>query len=882
MKKRILGILTVMLALSMAFTMVSCGGDPGDEDPAVTGVTVTAAGGATSVAKGANLQFNAVVATKGNAAKTVTWTLDGYTGSDSSITDGLLSVGADESVTELTVKATSTFDTSKSGTAKVTVGPAASTTFTITYDANGWEGDDLPDPVTVSTGPIGAANLPSLEDTDDQIFIGWALTDDGDPIGAHYSVQSDITLYAIWEEVIPTGQPVTITYNANHWEGAGVPTTPGSGVSGDPIGAANLPVLEDTETQKFEGWATTSTGTPIDEDFVPTSNITLFVIWTQLGALEDQLTISFYLDEDGELWETIYIEPDTPIGPLPVPEDREGFVFNGWFSLANVGGGTNPYSASSRFSEDTNVYARWIPDVLTPDGAQELLYLTNGAAAVYQFDIPEGYTLNDYNEITIDYKISNAGLNVWKTAGARHVRLYGVYTSLTPVSRTGSDQSPQIVYYNLSGSDEKGNRLNNEYILDNGNDGNSIRGSVTANEWFTVTYDTTGTRGHANFNSANLQLAATGTVYYALGIGCQKIDEAGRGREGNTFIQLVKDVKLVPKSTAPEVAGTKPVDAPAQFLKPGYIPGQFLANNDPIVCEWRADPTQDNIDNWRDLVPERQAVVPFDRGDPPADAALKEVVLGDFTYINRGNPTYQLGWASFTEAGRANDQSYEGAPSVIAYDNFKKAWYLVVETEALPTGTVSLVWMGGAGGWNSKAITHTDGTITAQYPFTTITEKTGGGHIIKIFLPEALDNYQKYYEDNPDWAALAFSYWGGGDGNPRPGVTDLNITKAYLLVEDPAPDAKGLAAAFGFTLSNAPAGGDAIEGVVLNTAGTSLKITAAVGLTDCVWYVGGVKNTETSAGLTLAVKEGDSLIVSLQAKRDGKWVSQTVFITVGN
>jgi len=86
--------------------------------PTVTGVTVSPS--TASVAKGGTQQFSASVTGTGNPATTVTWTVEGgITGT--SITDGLLTVAADETATTLTVTATSTVTTSVSGTATVTV-----------------------------------------------------------------------------------------------------------------------------------------------------------------------------------------------------------------------------------------------------------------------------------------------------------------------------------------------------------------------------------------------------------------------------------------------------------------------------------------------------------------------------------------------------------------------------------------------------------------------------------------------------------------------------------------------------------------------------------------------------------------------------------------
>jgi hypothetical protein len=64
-------------------------------------------------------QFTADVTAQDGAAQTVTWSVDG---TDSNIdASGLLTVGANETATMLTVTATSTYDTTKKGAAMVTV-----------------------------------------------------------------------------------------------------------------------------------------------------------------------------------------------------------------------------------------------------------------------------------------------------------------------------------------------------------------------------------------------------------------------------------------------------------------------------------------------------------------------------------------------------------------------------------------------------------------------------------------------------------------------------------------------------------------------------------------------------------------------------------------
>lgn len=85
--------------------------------PSVTSVTVSPA--TATVTKGAVLALSANVVVENFAPKGVTWTVNSEL---SSITqEGILTVGATETATSLTVTATSTFDSTKSGTATITV-----------------------------------------------------------------------------------------------------------------------------------------------------------------------------------------------------------------------------------------------------------------------------------------------------------------------------------------------------------------------------------------------------------------------------------------------------------------------------------------------------------------------------------------------------------------------------------------------------------------------------------------------------------------------------------------------------------------------------------------------------------------------------------------
>jgi hypothetical protein len=73
------------------------------------------------VAKGGNQAFTATVSGTGNPAETVTWSVSGGGAGPDISADGILSVATDETAATLTVRATSTVDTAKSGTASVSV-----------------------------------------------------------------------------------------------------------------------------------------------------------------------------------------------------------------------------------------------------------------------------------------------------------------------------------------------------------------------------------------------------------------------------------------------------------------------------------------------------------------------------------------------------------------------------------------------------------------------------------------------------------------------------------------------------------------------------------------------------------------------------------------
>jgi endo-1,4-beta-xylanase len=112
------------IALSVIITFLTIGcpeEEPKEEGPTVTSVTITPP--TASVTKGANRYFYAKVNGTKDPDQTVTWSIDeaGKKAGTTINASGLLTVASDEALTSLTVRATSTLDTSKSATITVTV-----------------------------------------------------------------------------------------------------------------------------------------------------------------------------------------------------------------------------------------------------------------------------------------------------------------------------------------------------------------------------------------------------------------------------------------------------------------------------------------------------------------------------------------------------------------------------------------------------------------------------------------------------------------------------------------------------------------------------------------------------------------------------------------
>jgi hypothetical protein len=113
------GFKTVALLMAGALALLGCPTTDNDLMPTVDNVTVSPA--TVSLDKGAGQDFTVEVTGEHEPSQDVAWTVAGNTSSGTKFTGAKLSVGSDETAAFLTVTATSTEDSGKTGTATVTV-----------------------------------------------------------------------------------------------------------------------------------------------------------------------------------------------------------------------------------------------------------------------------------------------------------------------------------------------------------------------------------------------------------------------------------------------------------------------------------------------------------------------------------------------------------------------------------------------------------------------------------------------------------------------------------------------------------------------------------------------------------------------------------------
>jgi len=184
------------------------------------------------------------------------------------------------------------------------------------------------------------------------------------------------------------------------------------------------------------------------------------------------------------------------------------------FTLAAcASGGAGPKQSSGASSEEP------------PPPGTERLFLANAALAIYKFELPAGQTWGNYNKLTAEYMVDEDNISKSLRSGA--IRMYGNYKTDEFIPDSGN------TVVSLSTDAMFANKIIFQQMT------NWAGLGAVANEWFTITYDISGARGHGQFKKENVPVAnATGPFYFAIGLTSQ--DEGRR----NGITQLIRNITL--------------------------------------------------------------------------------------------------------------------------------------------------------------------------------------------------------------------------------------------------------------------------------------------------------------------------------------------------
>lgn len=652
-----------------------------------------------------------------------------------------------------------------------------------------------PDPVTVVKGDQIGSDLPTraalLNEylTDGFIFMSWNTKVDGSGAAitsASTFTEDAITLYAQWEKY----EPVEVTFNTNG------------------------------------GWNAEGSA----ED-------TTIVVSVQPG-----LTVN----------DTVDGMPGNPF--------KSGYEFTEWNTLATGLG--SAFTGATVVDEAITVYAKYTLEVIIPSvdttAGEEWVLLKNGWYAVYKFTLPDGAVWDDYESLSAEYnvpaKIEGEPVE-WFTqaAGANAMRLLGNYksTDFTVLTGTGTMEGKDLAVAVYRDNDPT--NKNGPYMIDNSKPREkTVEGMVEteasagtkAGDWWTVTYNITGTVGHSQFEQKNVpHPKASGPFFFGVGVTS--------GPSGYGTLQQIRNVTLKAKSNSgkDDVVATPAIFTNADGSK------QYKA-----FTGW---PTADGGNGYKEAY--RGATRPeFDPGEPPAPPATEElevtlpsVVVNTTEFSGDYNSPNGV-FIPVTFPTDLNISSYEKFSITVKGSTTDNTTFVDVTADSYVQ--FDYVEAGVTGG---------DGKVSYK--------KIGGsGYNLKTAVEKR--------DVSPDVKDVASTFAGFLVYNGNQGGIKYVQVLSVTFYPPPAANMGTVKFTIEDDVLKDPVSGIANADLILSRG--NLVISAPAGFSTYSWKVNGIADAETTKDLTLKTSTyfssiGKKVVVSLVVKdADGNSYSKTVIITV--
>ena len=382
---------------------------------------------------------------------------------------------------------------------------------------------------------------------------------------------------------------------------------------------------------------------------------------------------------------------------IPTHAARDGYDFGFWY-IKN-GAETTKLEAATIIDASATYVVKWYSKALTVDGAQEVLFLENGAFAFYKFDL-DGQKWQDFDKIQVSYKVSEAQL----AKGIRAWRLMGIF--FEDDFDADKDDDAKSLYGEVSvgdapkvkstGVDENGAKYiklggwgNNAHILDNATRSWATANggaAVVADTWFTVSYDITGGQKHAQWaDGATLPLGPEdfpampandydGVFYVALGISG---GYGSKNAPADGVIQFVKDIKLVPKASATDAEEVVSDGS-------GFTEQTFLSNVDEVVFSYRGDPNDPVVIPPPPYVPPPQFDYTYTRKDS-TNPALVAFLNDDASDDNPISVAGNVGTVALTEDHVGNNKMILIPFPALTSEDWKKFEFVEITLDLVLT-----------------------------------------------------------------------------------------------------------------------------------------------------------------------------------------------------
>jgi hypothetical protein len=429
---------------------------------------------------------------------------------------------------------------------------------TMSYNANGILGVDMPAPVQIEKGkPVPAAKLPALSGGNIMAFHGWSSSASGGAVSNN--PQSNFTVYAyadleftekltlangqfaLYRFDIPESQSfndytkIVVDYmveDENQIKNKNVGMILHGAYNGlmfeqvmknGQVTGIMFPLTNETNNASIINNLYSSVKL-VDRGFSAGK-------WKTLEyKLSDNRHGSFdnkYLPSEGDLTEYIYFA----LGITASTGDGAFTAYIKNIRLSNDAGNKTTVSTGSGFSVPALAAAntQWETNPRETAGGTadtsskttlpylvERHILGNGQFALYKFDIPDGSKLSDYTKITVDYMIENPIINgeiydVLEIIDGR-MRLMGAYIQdkLLPVENTGVTVGYRI---DMPSSATNDTSILNDLVPSS----RLVKKGFISGEWKGFNFPFRGNRP-VYYDSSYFPADASGTIYFGLGI----------------------------------------------------------------------------------------------------------------------------------------------------------------------------------------------------------------------------------------------------------------------------------------------------------------------------------------------------------------------------